>query len=432
MLIFNTKDKEFSKKFDKFLVLRTEDDANVDGVVADILKDVKSYGDDALIKYTNKFDRLALKKDTIRITEEEILKATYECTDEALDALKLAADRIKSYHEKQMPADMHYTDSVGVHLGSKWTAVESAGLYVPGGTAAYPSSVLMNAIPAKVAGVERLVMVVPTPDGKVNSLVMAAAHIAGVDEVYRIGGAQAIGALAYGTDTINPVCKIVGPGNAYVASAKKQVFGVVGIDMIAGPSEILVITDNKSNPEWVAVDLLSQAEHDMLAQSILITDDEDFANTVIEEVEKQLKLLPRQEIARKSWEDFGGVIIVDNIHGDEVAPIVDAIAPEHCEICVDNPYTIAGKIKNAGAMFLGRYTPEAIGDYVGGPNHVLPTVRTARFSSPLGVLDFMKRTSILNCDEVSINAIGHAAVTLAEIEGLHAHGKSVALRLSKN
>jgi histidinol dehydrogenase len=432
MLIFNTKNKDFSKQFDKFLTLRTEDEANVDGIVADILSDVKSYGDDALIKYTNKFDRLALKKNTIRITEEEILKATYECTDEALDALKLAADRIKSYHEKQIPSDMHYTDEVGVHLGAKWTAVESAGLYVPGGTAAYPSSVLMNAVPAKVAGVERLVMVVPTPDGKVNSLVMAAAHIAGVDEVYRVGGAQAVGALAYGTETIQPVCKIVGPGNAYVASAKKQVFGVVGIDMIAGPSEILVITDNKSNPEWVAVDLLSQAEHDTLAQSILITDDEDFANVVIAEVEKQLKLLPRQEIARKSWEDFGGVIIVDNIHGDEVAPIVDAIAPEHCEICVDDPYTIAGKIKNAGAMFLGRYTPEAIGDYVGGPNHVLPTVRTARFSSPLGVLDFMKRTSILNCDEDSVNEIGHAAVTLAEIEGLHAHGKSVALRLSKD
>ncbi|MCP4395064.1 MAG: histidinol dehydrogenase [Alphaproteobacteria bacterium] len=431
MLMLNIKDKDFSEKFNQFLTLRTENEANVDDVVASILADVKKHGDDALIKYTNKFDRFALKQDALRILEEDILKATCECSDEALEALKLAADRIKSYHERQMPSDMHYTDAVGVHLGAKWTAVESAGLYVPGGTAAYPSSVLMNAIPAKVAGVERLVMVVPTPDGKLNPLVLAAAHIAGVDEVYRVGGAQAVAALAYGTEAINPVCKIVGPGNAYVASAKKQVFGAVGIDMIAGPSEILVITDNKSNPEWVAVDLLSQAEHDTMAQSILITDDADYANVVIAEVENQLKMLPREEIARKSWENLGGVIIVDNLYED-VASIVNEIAPEHCEVCVDDPYQIAGKIRNAGALFLGRYTPEAVGDYVGGPNHVLPTVRTARFSSPLGVLDFMKRTSILNCDEASINEIGHAAVTLAEIEGLHAHGKSVALRLSNN
>jgi len=362
------------------------------------------------------------------VTAAEIAAAHQRCASETLDALKFAAARIEAYHRKQLPSDISYTDEAGVKLGSRWRAVEAAGLYVPGGTAAYPSSVLMNAIPAKVAGVTRLVMVVPAPDGKLNPIVLATAALVGVDEIYRIGGAQAVGALAYGTKTIAPVDKIVGPGNAYVAAAKRRVFGTVGIDMIAGPSEILVVADNRNDPDWIAADLLSQAEHDSAAQSILITDSAVFADDVAQAVEKQLATLPRGAMARKSWADHGALIIVGDL--DEAIELVDRLAPEHLEVALDDPQDFAAKIRNAGAIFLGRYTPEAVGDYVGGPNHVLPTSRSARFASGLGVLDFMKRTSILGCDADSLRMVGPAAVALARAEGLEAHARSIALRLN--
>ncbi len=359
---------------------------------------------------------------------EEIAAARAACDRRALDALSLARDRIEAYHRRQLPKDDRFTDALGVELGHRWTAIEAVGLYVPGGTAAYPSSVLMNAVPAKVAGVPRIVMVVPAPDGKLAPLVLAAAQLAGVDEIYRVGGAQAVAALAYGTETITPVAKIVGPGNAYVAAAKRLVFGKVGIDMIAGPSEVLILADGSGHPDWIAADLLAQAEHDASAQSILITDDAALADDVERAVEAQLKTLPRAAIAGASWRDFGAIILVRSL--DEAVPLVDAIAPEHLEIEAKDAETLAGMIRNAGAIFLGAHTPEAIGDYVGGSNHVLPTARSARFSSGLGVLDFMKRTSILKCGPEQLRALGPAAIALGEAEGLDAHARSVAMRIN--
>ena len=418
----------FGQKFDTLLEAKREMSVDVDLIVRDIIHDVISRGDEAVIDYTSKFDRLELTPDTLAITSAEIEGALSKVDKKTFAALKLAHDRIEAHHKRQKPDDDRYTDSIGVELGSRWTAIESVGLYVPGGTASYPSSVLMNAVPAKVAGVERIVMVVPSPDGVLNPLVLAAAHLAGVSEIYRIGGAQAVAALAYGTDTIKPVAKIVGPGNAFVAAAKRQVFGKVGIDMIAGPSEILVVADSTNDPNWIAVDLLSQAEHDVSAQSILITDNAAFGDQVEIAIESQLKTLPRKEIAAASWRDFGAIITVENL--DQSPELIDRFAPEHLELAVDDPDALFDKIRNAGAVFLGRYTPEAIGDYVGGSNHVLPTARSARFSSGLSVLDFVKRTSILRCGPEQLRQIGPAAIALAEAEGLDAHGRSVAARLN--
>ena len=423
-------DKDFEAGFAQVLSAKRESDVDVNQVVANILADVAKRGDAALVEYTNQFDRQHLTVADLAITAQEIDAAMAKVEPELLAALRLAAERIEVFHERQLPDYEDYVDDAGVRLGYRWTPVAAAGLYVPGGTAAYPSSVLMNAIPAHVAGVGRLVMVVPTPDGVINPLVLAAAKIAGVTEVYRIGGAQAVGALAYGTATIKPVDKIVGPGNAYVAAAKRQVFGAVGIDMIAGPSEILVVADGLNNPDWIAADLLSQAEHDANAQSILITDDKAFADRVAAAVESQLKTLSRETIARASWENNGVIITVGNLMRDAVA-LVDRIAPEHLELAIDDPDALGNEISHAGAIFLGRYTPEAIGDYVAGPNHVLPTSRTARFSSGLGVLDFMKRTTFIACDADSLNEIGSAAVKLADAEGLQAHGRSVSIRLNR-
>ncbi|TCS60156.1 histidinol dehydrogenase [Varunaivibrio sulfuroxidans] len=424
----NAHDAAFEAAFAKMLVSKREDSIDVNQTVAAILADVRARGDAAVLEYTERFDRIALNAESMAIGKDQLARAADGIDRETLDALVLAADRINAFHAKQVPDDLDYVDDSGVRLGYRWTPVHAAGLYVPGGTAAYPSSVLMNAIPAKVAGVGRLVMVVPTPDGVVNPLVLAAAHLAGVDEVYRIGGAQAIGALAYGTRSIAPVDKIVGPGNAFVAAAKKQVFGTVGIDMIAGPSEILVIADGDNDPDWIAADLLSQAEHDTAAQSILLTDDTAFADAVARAVEKRLETLPRADIARQSWCDFGVIITVDDLFA--AGPIIDRIAAEHVELALADPDAMAGTFTNAGAIFMGRYTPEAIGDYVGGPNHVLPTARSARFSSGLGVLDFLKRSSIIACDAAGLNKIGPSAVRLAKAEGLDAHGLSVALRLN--
>jgi histidinol dehydrogenase len=402
---------------------------DVNDVVTGIIADIRARGDVALVELTNKFDRLSISVADLRIPDADLDAALDACEPATLEALRLAKSRIEAYHARQKPEDARFTDDAGVELGHRWTSVGAVGLYVPGGTANYPSSVLMNAVPAKVAGVKRIVMVVPTPDGVVNPLVLAAARIAGVDEVYRVGGAQAVAALAYGTDTIRPVDKIVGPGNAFVAAAKRQVFGTVGIDMIAGPSEILVVADGQNDPDWIAADLLSQAEHDESSQSILITDDADFATRVEQAVAAQLKLLPRETTATKSWADFGAVILVRTL--DDAVPLVDRLAPEHLEIATDDPEAMAGKVSNAGAIFLGRYTPEAVGDYVAGSNHVLPTARSARFSSGLNVLDFMKRTSIVRCDAASLAKIGPAAVALAAAEGLDAHGRSISIRLNK-
>ena len=423
-------DPQFERQFQEVLGVQREADVDVNEAVAAILKDVKHRGDAAVVEYTNKFDRQNLDAADLAITADEVDAAMAEIEPDLLAALKLAAERIEAFHERQLPEFEDYKDEDGVRLGYRWTAVHAAGLYVPGGLAAYPSSVLMNAIPARVAGVERLVMVVPTPDGVINPLVLAAAKVAGVTEIYRIGGAQAVGALAFGTQTIQSVDKIVGPGNAYVAAAKRQVFGTVGIDMIAGPSEILVVADGENDPNWIAADLLSQAEHDTAAQSILITDDKDFATRVEDAVESQLKTLDREEIARASWQDHGVVITVNDLMTEGV-PLVDRVAPEHLELAVEDPNPLAETIRDAGAMFLGRYTPEAIGDYVAGPNHVLPTSRTARFSSGLGVLDFMKRTTFIACDADGLNEIGPAAVKLADAEGLQAHGLSVSIRLNR-
>lgn len=418
----------FDTEFAALIDGKREVEERVDDAVAAILADVRVRGDAAVIDYTKKFDRLDLTPEKLRIAPSEIDAAEKSCAPERLKALRLAAERIEAYHRTQLPAPLDYRDGQGVRLGARWTALGSVGLYVPGGTAAYPSSVLMNAIPAKVAGVPRVAMAVPSPDGKLNRLVLAAAKLAGVHEAYRIGGAQAVGALAYGTKSIAGVDKIVGPGNAYVAAAKRRVFGTVGIDMIAGPSEILVVADKHNDPAWIAADLLSQAEHDVAAQSILITDDAEFADAVAATVETQLKALPRGAIARASWLDHGAIVVVGKL--DDAPMLVDRLAAEHVELAIEHPDTLAARIRNAGALFLGRYTPEAVGDYVGGPNHVLPTSRSARFSSGLGVLDFMKRTSILGCDAASLKAIGPAAVTLAEAEGLEAHARSIAIRLN--
>ena len=420
--------RSFAKDFAALLDLKRELAADVDAAAGAILDDVKARGDAAVIEHTRRLDRLDLTAAKLRVTPAEIAAAKAQCAAETLKALSLAAARIEAYHRKQVPQDLDYTDPAGVRLGARWRSIGAVGIYVPGGSAAYPSSVLMNALPAKVAGVPRVAMVVPAPDGALNPLVLAAADLAGVGEIYRIGGAQAIGALAYGTATIAPVDKIVGPGNAYVAAAKRRVYGQVGIDMIAGPSEILVLADAKNDPAWIAVDLLSQAEHDAAAQAILITDDAKFADAVAAAVESALKTLPRRAIAGESWQRFGAIVVIQR--WDEAADLVNRLAPEHLEIAVDDAVTLAADIRNAGAIFLGRHTPEAVGDYVAGPNHVLPTARSARFSSGLSVLDFMKRTSLVRCDATSLNAIGPAAVTLAKAEGLDAHALSIAIRLN--
>lgn len=427
-LRLDSRDPGFEDAFKDLLGAKRESEADVNDVVTAILADVRARGDAAVLDYTKRFDRFDLTAGTMAITPEEVDAARGQCTPETLSALATAAGRIRAFHEKQLPEDLDFTDAAGLRLGYRWQAVEAAGLYVPGGTAAYPSSVLMNAIPAKVAGVDRLVMVVPTPDGVLNPLVLAAAAIAGVDEIYRIGGAQAVGALAYGTETIRPVDKIVGPGNAYVAAAKRLVFGTVGIDMIAGPSEILVLADGANDPAWIAADLLSQAEHDTAAQAILITDDAAFADAVERAVEGHLKTLPRTGTAGESWATYGAVITVPDLAG--AIPLVNRIAPEHLEIATDNADALGRKVRNAGAIFMGRYVPEAIGDYIAGPNHVLPTARSARFSSGLGVLDFMKRSSLIECDAEGLRAIGPEAVALARAEGLDAHALSISIRLN--
>ncbi len=427
-LRLDQRDPDFEKRFKAFLTEKRETEADVIDVVKAILADVRNRGDQALIDYTTKFDRYPLTLSSMRVTPDEVAACKAECDAETLEALNFAYERIVAFHERQRPDDLDFTDADGIGLGYRWTSVGAAGLYVPGGTAAYPSSVLMNAVPAKVAGVPRLVMVVPTPDGVINPLVMAAADLAGVDEIYRIGGAQAVGALAYGTESIAAVDKIVGPGNAFVAAAKREVFGTVGIDMIAGPSEILVLADSKNDPAWIAADLLSQAEHDTAAQAVLITDDAAFAEDVIAAVDGHLKTLPRTGIAQESWDNFGAVILCESLEAS--LPLVDRLAPEHLEIAADNAEQLAAGIRNAGAMFLGRHAPEAIGDYVAGPNHVLPTARSARFSSGLGVLDFMKRTSMIRCDAEGLRRIGPAAKRLADAEGLGAHALSVSIRLN--
>jgi len=419
---------DFAKRFGDFLAMKREVSADIEAVTRAIVDDVANRGDLALIEATRKFDRLDLDASRLRVSAGEIEAAVKACDPATLGALEFARGRIESFHARQMPKDERFTDPLGVELGWRWTSIESVGLYVPGGTAAYPSSVLMNAVPAKVAGVGRVVMVVPSPDGKLNPLVLAAAHLSGVSEIYRVGGAQAISALAHGTATIAPVAKIVGPGNAYVAAAKRLVFGKVGIDMIAGPSEVLVIADRTGNSGWIAADLLAQAEHDVNAQSILITDDAALAADVERAIEAQLATLPRADIARASWNDFGAVILVKHIA--ESVALANAIAAEHLEIMTTDPEALSVQIRNAGAIFLGGHTPEAIGDYVGGSNHVLPTARSARFSSGLGVLDFMKRTSILKCGPDQLRALGPAAMTLGNAEGLDAHARSVGLRLN--
>ena len=419
---------DFTARFCAFLAVKRETAQDVEQRVRNIIDEVRAYGDRAVQQLTLEFDRLDLAKAGMRVRAEEIEAAAQSCQAEALAALSLARDRIEAYHGRQKPADERFTDPLGVALGVKWTAIEAVGLYVPGGTAAYPSSVLMNAVPAKVAGCPRLVMVVPAPDGKLNPLVLAAAKLAGVDEIYRIGGAQAVAALAYGTETIKPVAKIVGPGNAYVAAAKRLVFGQVGIDMIAGPSEVLILADKTGNPDWIAADLLAQAEHDASAQSILITDDAALATEVEKALDAQLKTLPRGKVANASWRDFGAIITVPKL-ADAVA-LVDQVAPEHLEIAAENAEALAAVVRNAGAIFIGAHTPEAIGDYVAGSNHVLPTARSARFSSGLGVLDFMKRTSLLKCGPEQLRALGPAAIALGEAEGLGAHARSVAIRLN--
>jgi histidinol dehydrogenase len=419
---------DFTERFAGFLAIKREVSADIEAATRAIVDDVAARGDLALIEATHKFDRLDLKPAGLRITPAEVDAAVKACDSQTLDALKFARDRIEVFHRRQLPKDERFTDALGVELGWRWGAIDAVGLYVPGGTAAYPSSVLMNAVPAKVAGVARVVMVVPSPDGKLNPLVLAAAQLGGVSEIYRVGGAQAVAALAYGTATIAPVAKIVGPGNAYVAAAKRLVFGKVGIDMIAGPSEVLVIADRSGNAGWIAADLLAQAEHDVNAQSILITDDAALADDVARAVEAQLATLPRADIARASWNEYGAIILVKNLK--DAVSLANSIAAEHLEIMTSDPEALSAQIRNAGAIFLGPHTPEAIGDYVGGSNHVLPTARSARFSSGLGVLDFMKRTSILKCGPEQLRALGPAAMTLGKAEGLDAHARSIGTRLN--
>ncbi len=421
-------DPNFEQQFAAFLSGKREVSEDVDRAAREIVERVRREGDAALIDYSRRFDRIDLEKTGIAVTEAEIDAAFEVVPASTVEALKLAHERIERHHARQLPQDDRYTDALGVELGSRWTAIEAVGLYVPGGTASYPSSVLMNAVPAKVAGVERIVMVVPAPDGILNPLVLVAARLAGVSEIYRVGGAQAVAALAYGTETIKPVAKIVGPGNAYVAAAKRIVFGIVGIDMIAGPSEVLVIADKDNNPDWIAADLLAQAEHDTAAQSILMTNDEALAKDVEAAVERQLLTLPRAQTATASWRDFGAVILVEDF--EAAIPLANRIAAEHLEIAVAEPEALLPKIRNAGSIFIGAHTPEVIGDYVGGCNHVLPTARSARFSSGLNVLDYMKRTSLLKLGPDQLRVLGPAAIEIARAEGLDAHAKSVAIRLN--
>ncbi|ODT80805.1 MAG: histidinol dehydrogenase [Pelagibacterium sp. SCN 64-44] len=427
-LRLSTADADFETRFSELLAGKREASQDVSDKVAAIIADVRARGDDAVVELTNIFDKADVTARTLAFTTAEIAEAARQVPDKVRAALQTAHDRIKAHHQKQKPEDHIYTDALGVTLGTRWTAVDAVGIYVPGGLASYPSSVLMNAVPARVAGVSRIAMVVPTPNGVINPAILAAAEIAGITEIYRIGGAQAVAALAYGTATIARVDKVVGPGNAYVAAAKRQVFGQVGIDMIAGPSEVLVIADSSANPAWVAADLIAQAEHGAGAQSILVTTDERLADAVEAEVERQLSLLPKQGIAREGWDEFGAIITVSSL--DEAATLANRIASEHVELALDDPQAFLPTIRHAGAIFLGHHTPEAIGDYVGGSNHVLPTARSARFASGLGVLDFMKRTSILGCTPSSLAALAEPAVTIAGVEDLDGHGRSISIRLN--
>ena len=426
-LKLSTKDRYYDQKLDLLLKQVRAETQDVADVVSDIIDDVRRNGDAALTALTKKFDLIDLTEKGFRVSLEEIHDAKGNISKEELTALKFAAKRIESFHANQKPKDLSYIDEQGVGLGLRWSSLDSVGLYVPGGTASYPSSVLMNAIPAKVAGVKRSVITVPSSNGAINPMVLAAADIAGVTEVYRIGGAQAIAALAYGTGSIAPVDKIVGPGNAYVATAKKMVYGKVGIDSIAGPSEVVIVADQKNNPEWIAYDLLAQAEHDTAAQSILITDNNSFADLVVSAIDDLLKSLPRSQIAEKSWNDHGAIIVLNSL--GEAPSLIDKLAPEHLQLAIDNPDKLSNNVSHAGAIFLGRYTPEAIGDYVAGPNHVLPTNKTARFSSGLSVFDFLKRTTIVDCTSDSLRAIAPSAITLANAEGLDAHARSIAIRM---
>ncbi len=425
----NALDPGFENVFRVLLADQRSSVNEVNDVVASVLYDVRERGDAALLDYTERFDGTRLTAAEIRLSAEEIEAASSECDETSLEALKFASNRIKEFHRRQMPETISYTDELGVKLGARWRPIDAVGLYVPGGSAAYPSSLLMNAIPAQIAGVNRIAMTVPAPGRSIEPLVLAAAQIAGVEEIYRVGGAQAIGALAYGTKTIAPVDKIVGPGNAYVAAAKRQVFGLVGIDMIAGPTEVLIVADAENDPSWIAIDLLAQAEHDVAARPILMTDDKVFAEQVEIEVDSHLTTLERKDIARASWENNGLIIIVGDLGG--VAPLVNQVAPEHLQLAVSDPESLAVNILHAGAIFMGRYTPEAIGDYVAGPNHVLPTGGSARFASGLSVLDFLKRTSVIGCDAQSLRSVGSAAMTLAKKEGLGAHARSISVRLNR-
>jgi histidinol dehydrogenase len=422
-------DPEFEQRFAALLAATRETADDVTETARAIIEDVRARGDAALIEYTEKFDRLQLTADKLAVSRDEFAEAENAIAPDARAALTLARDRIAAHHRRQIPSDDRYTDDIGVELGTRWTALESVGLYVPGGTAVYPSSVLMNAVPAKAAGVERIVMVVPTPDGIVNPLVLVAARLGGVDELYRVGGAQAIAALAYGTDTIEPVVKIVGPGNAYVAAAKRLVFGTVGIDLIAGPSAVLIVADADNDPDWIAADLLAQAEHDAAAQSILITDSTELADRVADAVARQLQTLPRGETAAASWRDHGAIITVGSLGG--AMELANRVAPEHIELAVAEPEALLVRMRNAGAAFLGRHTPEVIGDYVAGSNHVLPTAGSARFSSGLSVFDFLKRTSLLKLGPDQLRALSDATITLAKAEGLEAHARSVSIRLNR-
>jgi histidinol dehydrogenase len=425
----NAKDRDFAARFSALVDARRDADEDVSRVVREIIAEVRRDGDQALIRFSRRFDGVELTPSNLPVSAAEINAAERTASQAVKDALSFAASRIEAYHARQLPKDETFTDATSARLGWRWRSLDSVGLYVPGGTASYPSSVLMNAVPAKVAGVARIVMVTPASGGAVNPLTLVAAKTAGVSEIYRVGGAQAVAALSYGTQAIKAVDKIVGPGNAYVAEAKRQVFGRVGIDSIAGPSEILIVADGANDPAWIAADLLSQAEHDASSQSILITDDSGFADLVASEVERQLALLPRREIAGRSWADHGAIVIVENLA--DAVPLVDRIAPEHLEIATEEPEAFLARIKHAGAAFLGRHTPEVVGDYVAGPNHVLPTSRTARFSSGLSVLDFMKRTTVLACNAESLGKLGPAALALSEAEGLAAHGRSIAIRLNR-
>mgnify|MGYP005811822483 CR=1 FL=1 len=425
---FRSSDPGFAEQFQAFVQARRGQPIDVQDAVRAILRAVRERGDAAVAEFTQRYDKLDLSSIGLRIMPEELAAAYDALAPDLKAALTLAYERIEAHHRRQLPVDERYADGIGAELGHRWTAIDSAGLYVPGGKASYPSSVLMNAIPAKVAGVPRLVMAVPTPGGEVNPTVLAAAHLAGISEVYRMGGAQAVAAFAYGTETIAPVAKIAGPGNAYVAEAKRQVFGTAGIDMIAGPSEVVVIADKGANPRWLAADLLAQAEHDEAAQAVLITDDVALAEAAAAAVESQLATMPRKAIAAKSWEDHGAIVVVSALM-EEAPALADALAPEHLELACEAAEEMIPSIRNAGAIFIGHYTPEAVGDYTGGSNHVLPTARAARFSSGLGVLDFMKRTSLLKLDAGSLAALGAATMSLAEAEGLYGHRHSVAIRL---